>query len=319
MMQQPDIEQNRIALILPYYGKLPIWFEAFILSCSYNLTIDWLIFTDLNSSMDLPTNVRFISLSKNDLVELIAQKTGIRHSLPNPHKLCDFKPLYGHIFENYLQNYSYWGHCDMDIIWGNLSTFLTRISFRQYDVVSSRKNVISGHFTIYRNSPELNYFYKSVPNFLKAFTQTQYQGFDEGFFSYHLYKEIEAERCKLKVFWDDRNCIDRGELERHPRGWYWQSGEMKNTNGKTGTYLHMIEWKKSIKAIPLDLIKNSHKLQITQYGIWREIPPEMKLQLLIYSRLTWLKRKFRRVKALILRKGQVTKGPNVLPQYQILE
>ena len=318
-MHQPDKEQNQIALVLPYYGKLPIWFEAFILSCSYNLTIDWLIFTDLNSSMDLPTNVRFISCSKNEIIELITLKTGIKHPLLNPHKLCDFKPIYGHIFEDYLKKYSYWGHCDMDIIWGNLSAFLSRVSFHQYDVVSSRKNVISGHFTIYRNSSKLNYFYKSVPNFLKAFTQTQYQGFDEGFFSYHLHNEIEAKRSNLKVFWDDRNCIDRGELEKHPTGWYWQSGEIRNTNGITGTYLHMIDWKKSIKTIPLDLIENPYKFQINKYGIWRDIPHKIKVQLSIHSVINWLKRKFRRVKALILRKGQIIKGPNVLPQYQILE
>ena len=41
-------------------------------------------------------------------------------TLDRPYKLCDFKPAYGFIFGEYLKEYDYWGHCDIDIVWGDL-------------------------------------------------------------------------------------------------------------------------------------------------------------------------------------------------------
>ena len=178
-------------LVLPYYGEYPIWINAFLRSCAFNPRLKWMIFSDIASPEYQPANVEFIPLKRTDLSDLIFQKTNIRHTLINPHKLCDFKPLYGHIFESYLKEYDYWGHCDMDVIWGDITSFLKKIEFEQYDIISTRPRVICGHFNLYRNLPAINHFYESVPNYRKAFEAIDYQGFDEGFFSYHLFMQLQ--------------------------------------------------------------------------------------------------------------------------------
>lgn len=311
-------------LILPYYGKYPIWMNAFLRSCAFNPRLKWMIFSDIEVPAYQPPNVRFIPLKKTDLSDLIFQKTGIRHELKNPHKLCDFKPLYGHIFEDYLKDKSYWGHCDMDVIWGDITSFLSRISFEGYDIISTRPRVICGHFTLYRNTTEINFFYKQVPNYKKAFELIDYQGFDEGFFSYHLFKEVERKAIDFKVFWEGRNCLDPGELSRMPNGWQWKNGKVKNTWGREGNYLHLINWKKTIEQVNIPDPEKSFRFRITKLGIWESsIPSKYRNQLRSISGAI---NQFRFIKSeikhfflyTILRKKQEYL-PNVLPQYRRLD
>lgn len=64
-----------------------------------------------------------------------------------PYKLCDLKPMYGYIFEEYLKEFNFWGHCDVDTIMGNLDKWLSEEFLERYD-----KLFCLGHMTIYRNS-----------------------------------------------------------------------------------------------------------------------------------------------------------------------
>lgn len=310
-------------LILPYYGQYPIWIRAFLRSCSFNTKLKWMIFSDIEVPDYQPANVEFIHLKRESLSKLIFEKTNIKHTLQDPHKLCDFKPLYGHIFEDYLKGHTYWGHCDMDVIWGDMASFLAKISFEQYDIISTRPRVICGHFTLYRNIPNVNHFYKQVPHYQKAFEKLHYQGFDEGFFSYHLFMEIERRSVDLNVFWKDRNCLDPGELSRMPDGWQWKSGKVKNKWGNEGNYLHLIKWKKTIEEAEIECPEKTFQFHITQLGLWKgEIP-------LKYRRL--LRKSYGIINQLRFIKYQVTYflrrnlwrqkeeyKPNVLPQYQRL-
>ncbi|MEQ8238802.1 MAG: hypothetical protein RIA69_06300 [Cyclobacteriaceae bacterium] len=311
-----------IALILPYYGKLPIWFNAFLRSCATNQPIIWLIITDLEYDGELPSNVQFKSMSKSEFRQLAYEKTGIAHDLSNPHKLCDFKPMYGHIFEEYLHEYNYWGHCDMDIIWGNMSSFLSKINYNNYDILSTRKHAISGHFTLYRSKPELNHFYSTVPNYHKAFTHSMYQGFDEGYFSHHLFQEVEKGSVNFKIYWPKRNCLDRHELLMRPNGWFWESGDIKNISGQTGNYLHLIDWKKKIEHVELDT--NTNKFYVTQYGIWQEKPFKIKVRSLLDSGIRFrMRHQIENIKSFI--KFRILGRPvpevksNVLKEYQVLK
>jgi len=316
------MSQESIALILPYYGNLPIWFRAFLRSCASNSTLTWLIVTDLRYDGELPDNVLFKSMSKSEFRQLAFGKTGIAHDLSNPHKLCDFKPMYGHIFEDYLDDYNYWGHCDMDIIWGNMSSFLSNINYSSYDILSTRKHAISGHFTLYRNKHEINHFYSTVPNYHKAFTAPNYQGFDEGYFSHHLFQEVEKSRVDFKIYWPKRNCLDRHELLMKPNGWYWESGDIKNTSGQTGNYIHLIDWKKKMEHVELDI--NSYKFFVTQYGIWSKKPFKIKLRSLLDNGIRirarfYLEKLKSFIKFRLLGRPSPTIKSNVLKEYQVLK
>nr|WP_169173239.1 DUF6625 family protein [Bifidobacterium sp. DSM 109957] len=117
-------------------------------------------------------------MTLNEFKTNAAIKLGFKPCIPRPYKLCDFKPAYGFLFEEYIQNYEYWGHCDCDLIFGNLGKILTPILEKGYDKVFA-----AGHLTIYRNTHENNRRFMKPLNgheiYREAFTTSKIYVFDE--------------------------------------------------------------------------------------------------------------------------------------------
>ncbi len=146
---------NTIAYIVPYFGKLPSFFKIWLLSASYNKDVDFLIFTDDCTQYDIPKNVQIYYMSFEQLRELVQTNYDFEIALNKPYKLCDFKPAYGEIFSKYLRKYKFWGHCDIDLMWGKINDFITPDIMNRYDKIG-----YLGHSTLYRNTYEVNRRYR---------------------------------------------------------------------------------------------------------------------------------------------------------------
>lgn len=151
-----------IVLFVPYYGTVPPYISAFLHTVSKQASfLDVCLFSDrsfleeITMSCVIPSNVRLIELSWDNLCSLILKKKFPKPFFP--YKLCDYKVAYGYIFEEYTDNYEFWGYCDVDILMGDVCSFLERNNFRQYDRIGSW-----GHFTIYKNNDRTRtYFLES--------------------------------------------------------------------------------------------------------------------------------------------------------------
>jgi hypothetical protein len=110
------------------------------------------VFTDDNSKFDVPKNVKIVYTNLRKIKEMAQNKFDFTISLEYNYKLCDYKPAYGLIFEDYLHEYDFWGYCDIDIIFGNLRKFLDEKLINKYEKIYK-----AGHFTLYKNS-DLNKF-----------------------------------------------------------------------------------------------------------------------------------------------------------------
>lgn len=146
---------KKIALIIPYYGKFPNYFQLFLNSCKCNPTIDWLLFTDIEDTYDYPHNVHLIKKSFYEIRALFQSKFDFPIVLETPYKLCDYRPAYGYLFDQYLDNYNFWGYCDIDLLFGDLRTFLPDSELEKYDKIGHL-----GHLSIYRNEPNINTLFK---------------------------------------------------------------------------------------------------------------------------------------------------------------
>ena len=113
----------RICIITVYIGKFPNYFNMWLESCRWNPQFDFLLVTD-NHVESLPDNVKLLRTDLISLKNRLSVKLRSDIVLNSPYKLCDYKPSYGLMFEDELKGYDFWGHCDMDLIWGNLSKFL---------------------------------------------------------------------------------------------------------------------------------------------------------------------------------------------------
>ena len=137
----------KIAMIVAYFGTLPSYFQVFLDSCRMNRNFDWLIFTNDTTEYNYPSNVHQIVMSFNECRQAVQKRFSFPVALKTPQKLCDYKCAYGYIFEDYLKDYDWWGHCDLDQIFGDLSVSVTEDRLNTLDKIYSL-----GHLTLYRNT-----------------------------------------------------------------------------------------------------------------------------------------------------------------------
>lgn len=180
---------KKSALIIPYFGKFPEWFQLYMYSCKKNETIDFIFFTDCpRPNYEYSNNVKFYNISFEDYCKMVSEKLGIKFCPKSSYKLCDLRPWYGIIHDNILKDYEYWGYGDIDLVYGNLNSFLNDFFRKKMDVFSTHSDRISGHFCLLRNNDYYIHLPFTIPNWEKLLTDDKHYGIDEGQFSLLLLK-----------------------------------------------------------------------------------------------------------------------------------
>lgn len=150
---------KKIAFVIPWSGKLPDYFGLWLQSCAGNPSVDFLVFTSEALPEPVPDNVKHYALDFAQLQRKFQENFDFPIALNTPYKFCDFKPAYGEVFAEYLTGYDFWGHCDVDLIWGNIRKFITDDIMEQYDRIYTH-----GHCILYRNTPKVNAMYRTLPH-----------------------------------------------------------------------------------------------------------------------------------------------------------
>lgn len=263
-----------IVFIVPYFGQWPIWFPAFLVSCKHNSTINWIFFTDCEIPFDYPKNVKFLRTTLPDIQLVFSEKIGITINIQHPVKFCDLKPTYGHVFEELLKDYDFWGFCDIDIIWGDIRKFITEEMLNNFDLISSRLNTISGHFTILKNNPFNRLLYKKGGRYEALFLEPKYSWFDENTFATIVSEYLS--KGELKVWWDKY-------LVNHERGsdshqeyfldrWVFDNGKLFDRGYDLDLkiehmYLHFINWKVTMKTCEVSFDNPIEKFYVSYSSI----------------------------------------------------
>jgi hypothetical protein len=151
--------RSSICLVVCFIGTLPPYFNCVLRSCEANPDIDWLILTDDTTPRRLPSNVRLEPATLEGLRKKFSAKLGFEPNLSHYRLLCHFKVAYGFLLQDLLAKYDFWGHCDLDMIFGDLRKFLREDILRAYPKILCR-----GHLCLYRNTSEVNrYFMLEAP------------------------------------------------------------------------------------------------------------------------------------------------------------
>lgn len=241
---------KKCVFIIPYFGTMPNYFPLFLKSCAYNKEFEWIIFTDDKKPYNYPINVKKVDMSFEQLKEIVNKKFDFEVTLKRPYKLCDFKPAYGYIFEDYIKEYKFWGHCDVDTIMGELNKFITDELLDKYD-----KLFCLGHMILYKNNFENNrVFMSKIANrylYKESFQNENITVFDETFENSENIDIIFREKGKkvLREDWSINFCIlptkfvrtqydgknDRFIIENYRDAIYlWDNGSLYRTTKKDG-------------------------------------------------------------------------------------
>lgn len=277
LLRHPEKRTVKISLIVPYFGAWPPWFPAFLLTCRHNPGVEWIFITDCPVPEYHGDNVRFIAGTLQDLNALATEKLGFRVSLSHAYKICDMRPAFGRIFSDYLSESTFWGHCDVDIIWGNIRKFITDEILQQHDVISARRHHIAGHFTLFRNTGKNNDIYTMFPMFEKVLRNPEHIVFDERGMTRAIQHLID--RDGLRVYWPRfllnfaNPKTDRpSRLDGYTRGWYWNRGHLydQTENSAEIMYLHFMTWKNTLQKIDFGYADSPSAFHITSTAICSE-------------------------------------------------
>ncbi len=251
-----------ILIIVPYFGQWPEWINLYMQSCQYNPDINWLFFTDCGQPGIVPDNVKIINTSFDDYKRLISTKLNIDASKVTPYKLCDFRPAYGYIHSNHLSAYDFFGFGDIDVIYGNLRKFLSNEILNKYQLFSTHKTRISGHFSIFKNNETMRKAFLNIPSWKSLFENPEHLSLDESKFT-KVFMPHRKHPDWLKTVYGWFNPLWRNNYfheqystilspipwfngnREHPQNWKWKQGHLTNSDDgeKEFMYLHFMNWK----------------------------------------------------------------------------
>lgn len=272
---------KKIALIVLYYGELPQYTKLFFDSLKYNPTIDVLLFTDQEVKYDGKNLIQYKG-SFDNMVKRIQSNFEFKITCDRPYKLCDYRPAYGYIFKEELKEYDFWGHCDLDMILGNLRKYLPEQLLDKYSKIYQH-----GHLCLYKNTNENNirFMEKGGKNYKEVFTTSISCIFDEVEGIQKKYDLLNIPTYKNRVcadispWHDDFQVVesylskeDKINFNYEQQVFYWEKGHIFrayiNKRGDVQrdefNYLH---FQRRNMDFDEDVIKNDETFFITRQGI----------------------------------------------------
>ena len=168
---------STLAVIVQYYGKLKPSFALWSESARRTGDVDFFVFCDDKEPENPADNIKWVNFTLKDFNELAVRKLGVQFKITNPYKLCDFKPMYGRIFEDHIKGYDYWAYGDLDVVYGKIREYLEKIDYRKYSKINQ-----AGHFCIMKNVPQITDLFKEqVPGtrYWKDVLESSNCAFDE--------------------------------------------------------------------------------------------------------------------------------------------
>lgn len=252
-----------IAIISCYMGKLPWYFDYFAHTCKYNPTVHFIIITDDKTyRKPVPDNIRLVYMTLGEVNTIATEKLGFQTAITSSYKLCDFKPTYGLLFEDLLKDYDFWGHGDIDIIFGNIRSFITDEMLSVYDLIAVRHDFLTGYFLLFRNDEKMRILFRHSKDHEKVLSREKHCCFDETNFRFgefetgthyskvfsefesmtHVVKRL-AEENKIKAYFDFH--VIEGAVGRLT----WNEGRLLYKGKFEAILYHLIAFKTVCKPV----------------------------------------------------------------------
>ena len=264
------IPSNRIIAV--YFGSLPGYLPLWLRSCANNPEFQWVLICDHEPDVPTPANVSIHRMTFAQFRDRFEEKLQLKISLEKPYKICDFRPAFGYVFSEFLAGVSFWGYCDLDVIWGNLSALFPE-NWSPYDKLMRR-----GHLTFFRNSEDVKKAFtlgNDALDFRTVLTQPQSFIFDE---TPGIHKIMQSQGFRIfedEILADIDPTPARFTLTQHPnfrhQAFTWEQGRIfqrfinetqRSVQSKEFAYIHFQK-----RAMPVHLGPNlPDRIAITPRG-----------------------------------------------------
>ena len=287
-----------IVIVFPYFGHLPTQYSMWRESAIRNPSVDFMFFTD--AEVEPTNNIIVHRMSFHDFLQIVQTSFDFPIVLDRPYKLCEYKQAYGYILQKYIINYDFWGFGDLDLVYGDIRSFIT-------DSVLEKKFILGwGHFTLIHNDEDTNtYFMKKEEGYQyykDAFTTSKITFFDE--FNHKgcsdKWRDCQPNSCWLEEPFDNVskpkqsyhfNSLNRGwkqvVFEHVDNKLYMLRFNKGKLEKRESLYAHFQH-----RGMMKDHIKDYNHFLITPSGMIDYPKSFVMLKLRLFCRKHWLKTKY---------------------------
>lgn len=273
-----DIKQKSIAVLICYFGKLPWYFEYFANSCKYNPSVNFFIITDNTRwHKPLPENIIIINKTMEEINDIATHKLGFSTHINNTRKLCDFKPAYGFLFPDLIRDYGFWGHGDIDIIFGDIRNFITDELLEKYELINVRHDFLAGYFLLFKNNEKMNTLFMKSRDYQKVLSSESHYCFDETNFQYDEFsdmmslpkreQEVESMMHLVKRLEEESSIkthFDHYVIDGVPGKLKWKKGKLYYRNKYEVLLYHLIMFKNIYKPKRVGNIPDTYHISPTR-------------------------------------------------------
>ena len=147
------MSKYKIAIIVVWFGPLPDYFSMWLRSAEMNSDVDFFLLSDQKVKSECP-NIHIERTTLEQEVARASRELKKEVSIHSAYKFCDVRPYFGRIYHERLKGYDFWGYCDIDLVFGNIRSFLTDEVLTQYE-----RFYEWGHFSLFRNNEKINHIY----------------------------------------------------------------------------------------------------------------------------------------------------------------
>ena len=266
-------------LVVPHFGQRPAYFPLVLRSMAANPDVSWLLLTE-QPVPDAPPNVAVQPCEFDELAKRIRSHFPFDIALDDPYKLCDFRPAFGQIFADELAGYDFWGHSDLDLIFGQIRAHLPAAAF------AADKILFNGNFSLYRNTAETADWYRhevGKVSYRDAMTNPAAMHFDEWAGIYYIVEDLQAPAWHEDVIFDISFHRYRTQAEgsqgRGPRRYAWENGEVCEYRLERGRPVRrtalLIHLQKRVLRAPAPVVLAADRYWIlpNRFAVQRRVTP----------------------------------------------
>ncbi len=170
---------KKILVFVCYFGKAPWYLDYFLQSCVDNEDVDFIFFTDIEEIKIKGDNMKIVPISFEKFRDKINSHFSFELNIQHPMKLCDIRTSFGEVFQDLIDDYDFWGYCDVDVVFGRIRYFLDDAVLENNDVIFTKPDYPTGFFAIYKNDVNISSLYRSTPDYIKVFQDEKLLCFDE--------------------------------------------------------------------------------------------------------------------------------------------
>ena len=147
-------------------GEFPNYHDLTRKSMRTNHDIDFFIFTDQVTTIEIDQNIKLIPTSLEDLSRRLSEKLNSIIVITDPLKLPDTRPTWFDIYNQYFTETDWWGFFDLEILFGNLRKFLPEQVLIDNDIVTAitKEKKIHGPFSLLK--AKYCTLYKKIENLI---------------------------------------------------------------------------------------------------------------------------------------------------------